>query len=167
VVKRTKKKKGAYRQCSAEDPEATFRKHGDAPTTFGYNAAILTTRTRIRAVAVVTGAAPDNEVLDPLVTFMQQHDLPLPRYLEGDMAFGHGASRALVHRRTNGETTLVAKIPTAGGKDPNRFGPEQFLVLRDADGGLERCIKWTHCQAQPNRQFPSLIPKMNPIGNTR
>ena len=139
VVKRTKKKKGAYRQCSAEDPEATFRKHGDAPTTFGYNAAILTTRTRIRAVAVVTGAAPDNEVLDPLVTFMQQHDLPLPRYLEGDMAFGHGASRALVHRRTNGETTLVAKIPTAGGKDPNRFGPEQFLVLRDADGGLERC----------------------------
>jgi len=137
VVKRTKK--GTYRQCSAYDPEATFRKHGDDPARFGVNVSLLATQTRIRAVTVLTGAAPDAEGLTPLMRFMRRHGLTFPKYLEGDKAFGHGAPRFEVHTLTDGETTLVANIPSPGGKDPDRYGPEDFLVLHDADGNLESC----------------------------
>jgi hypothetical protein len=71
--------------------------------------------------------------------FMRRHGLTFPKYLEGDKAFGHGAPRFEVHTLTDGETTLVANIPTPGGKDPDRYGPEDFIVLHDADGNLESC----------------------------
>lgn len=122
--------KGTYRIISATDLDATFRKHDD-DLTLGYNVAIATTATRIRAVVVVTGATPDSET--PVLLARQQvaANQPLPPSFIMDRAGGWGACRAHVDAVSDGYTQMVAHIPLGGGLDPDRFGPADFRVTSD------------------------------------
>jgi hypothetical protein len=122
-----RKDKGSYRIISATDLDATFRKHDD-DCTLGYNAAIATTSTRIRACVVTTGAAPDS--LTPKLLLEQQlkASLPLPPYFVMDRAGGTGAVRAGVDVASRGVTQMVAHTPLAGGADVNRFGVADFVL---------------------------------------
>jgi DDE family transposase len=122
--------KGDYRIISATDLEATFRKHDD-DLTLGYNVALATTSTRIRAVLVTTGATPDSETPPLLLGQQQAAGLPLPPYLIMDRAGGWGKVRAGVEALSGGQTQIVAHIPSAGGADPDRFGPADFRVSSD------------------------------------
>jgi hypothetical protein len=119
--------KGDYRIISATDLEATFRKHDD-DLTLGYNVALATTATRIRAVVVATGATPDSET--PLLLAHQQlaAQQPLPPFFIMDRAGGWGKCRARVDVVSQGHTRMVAHIPSAGGADPERFSPADFVV---------------------------------------
>ena len=126
--------KGEYRIISATDIDATFRKHDD-DLTLGYNVAIATSATRIRAVVVATGATPDNEA--PIVLAQQQlaAQQPLPPYFVMDRAGGWGKCRARLDVVSGGQTQMVALIPAAGGADPARFSPADFVV----DAERTRC----------------------------
>jgi hypothetical protein len=117
--------KGDYRIISATDIEATFRKH-DHDLTLGYNVAIATTSSRIRAVVVATGATPDNETPILLAAQQMAAQQPLPPYFIMDRAGGWGKCRARVDLLSGGQTQMVAHIPPAGGADPTRFGPADF-----------------------------------------
>ena len=130
VVERAAKDKGQYRLASAVDVAATFRKHDD-DVVFGYNAAIATTPTRIRAAVVATGSTPDSET--PVALLEQQRDagLPLPPQLIMDQAGGWGKTRAQVVEVSAGQTHMVALIPQAGGADLARFTPADFQVTPD------------------------------------
>jgi hypothetical protein len=122
-----REEKGSYRIISATDLDATFRKHDD-DLTLGYNVAIATTATRIRAVVVATGATPDSEA--PILLARQQlaaHQ-PLPPAFIMDRAGGWGKCRARVAVLSQGQTQMVAHIPPSGGADPARFGPADFVV---------------------------------------
>jgi len=125
-----RKNKGHYRIASATDLDATFRHHDDE-LTLGYNVAIATTGTRIRAVVVLTGATPDSEAPEALLRQQLAVGRPLPRYVVMDQAAGWGKCRARVDVVSAGQTQQVALIPPAGGADPRRFGPANFRV--DAD----------------------------------
>jgi hypothetical protein len=122
-----RKDKGSYRIISATDLDATFRKHDD-DLTLGYNVAIATTATRIRAVVVSTGATPDNEA--PILLAQQQLEAkqPLPPYFIMDRAGGWGKCRARLDVLSQGSCQMVALIPPGGGADPRRFGPADFVV---------------------------------------
>ena len=137
VVERSAKDKGQYRLASASDPEATFRKHDLDDVVFGYNAAISTTATRIRAAVVATGSAADSRA--PRAVLVQQRDagLALPCELVMDQAGGWGKTRAEVDGVSEGQTQMVALIPQAGGADLTRFTPADFPV--SADGASCRC----------------------------
>jgi hypothetical protein len=122
-----RQQKGAYRIISATDIEATFRKHDD-DLTLGYNVALATTATRIRAVVAVTGATPDSEA--PVLLAQQQLSAQqcLPPFFIMDRAGGWGKCRCRVDILSQGQTLMVAHIPPSGGADPNRFGPADFVV---------------------------------------
>jgi hypothetical protein len=122
-----RKEKGSYRIISATDLDATFRKHDD-DCTLGYNAAIATTTTRIRACVVVTGATPDSVTPSLLLSQQQAASLPLPPYFVMDRAGGVGAVRAGIDVASKGVTQMVAYTPQAGGADPTRFGLADFRL---------------------------------------
>ena len=122
-----RKEKGSYRIISATDLDATFRKHDD-DLTLGYNAAIATTATRVRAAVVVTGATPDSETPALLLAQQQAANLPLPPYFVMDRAGGTGAVRARTDVVSGGQTQMVAYTPQAGGADPERFGLADFRL---------------------------------------
>jgi len=126
--------KGDYRIISATDIDASFRKHDD-DLTLGYNVALATTATRIRAVVVASGATPDNEA--PILLAQQQLSAqqPLPPYFVMDRAGGWGKCRGRLDVVSGGQTQMVALIPAAGGADPSRFGPADFVV----DAERTRC----------------------------
>src|SRR3712207_7750211 len=129
--------KGHYRLASAVDVAATFRKHDTDDVVFGYNAAIATTATRIRAVVVPTGSTPDSEAPVALLAQQREAGLPLPPELIMDQAGGWGKTRAQVASVSNGHTQIVALIPQAGGADLTRFTPAAFQV--SADGTTCTC----------------------------
>ncbi len=128
VVERAAGQKGQYRLASAVDVEATFRKHDVDDVVFGYNAAIATTATRIRAAVAPTGSTPDSEAPVALLEQQCAADLPLPPDLIMDQAGGWGKTRAQVTTVSKGQTQLVALIPQAGGADLTRFTPAAFQV---------------------------------------
>jgi hypothetical protein len=136
VKERAAKEKGQYRLASALDVEATFRKHDDS-LCFGYNAAIATTATRIRAAVVLTGSRPDSEAPVVLLKQEQQTRLKLPPSLTMDQAGGWGKVRAEVETISEGQTMMVAQIPQSGGADLTRFTPADFRV--SVDGTRCRC----------------------------
>ena len=136
VKERAAKDKGQYRLASAADPEATFRTH-EATQSFGYNAAIATTATRIRAAVVPTGSTPDSEAPLLLLEQQQQGGMALPPSMTMDQAGGWGKTRAQVASRSEGQTTLVAQIPQSGGADRRRFTPADFQLT--VDGTRCRC----------------------------
>lgn len=124
-------KKGTYRIMSAVDREATFRKHEGSPATFGTNAVISTSATRIRAVVALTGSTPDSEAPCAVLRQEQAARDRLPAVLLMDQAAGHGKTRAGVDAVSQGQTTLVSRIPLAGGADLSRFVPTDFLLNDD------------------------------------
>jgi hypothetical protein len=119
--------KGDYRIISATDLEATFRKHDD-DLTLGYNVALSTTSTRIRAVVVATGATPDSETPALLAQQQKRAGLPLPPYFIMDRAGGWGKCRARVDVLSEGQTAMVALTPSPGGADPGRFSLADFQL---------------------------------------
>ena len=123
--------KGQYRLASAHDVEATFRKHDQDDVVFGYNAAIATTPTRIRAGVVATGSTSDSEAPIALLTQQRDAGLALPPELVMDQAGGWGKTRARVAAVSDGQTMMVARIPQAGGADLTRFTPADFAVSAD------------------------------------
>lgn len=128
VQERPATDRGEHRIISAVDRAATFRKHEGTPAVLGTNAVISTTATRIRAGVALTGSMPDSEA--PIVALQQQRDAdqPLPAYLVMDQAGGWGKTRARVAAVSDGQTTMVARVPPSGGSDPQRFGPAAFRV---------------------------------------
>ena len=110
--------------------EASFHKHDDA-VAFGYNAALATTPTRIRAVVVPTGSTPDSAAPVALLAQQQAAGLPLPPALIMDQAGGWGKPRAQVATVSAGQTRMVARIPQAGGADRLRFTPADFQLSPD------------------------------------
>jgi hypothetical protein len=54
--------------------------------------------------------------------------LPLPPQLIMDQAAGWGKVRADVDCQSAGQTTMVARVPSSGGSDPNRFTVAAFVV---------------------------------------
>ena len=122
--------KGTYRCQSAFDLQATFRKHEGSPATFGVNAVISTTTTRIRACVALTGSTPDCETPTAVVLQLQAAEAPLPPYLIMDQAGGRGPTRARVDVLSEGQTQMVALIPPSGGSDPRRFSIAEFRFNR-------------------------------------
>lgn len=128
VQERPLPERGERRLASAVDIEATFRKHDDQPAVLGTNAVISTTATRIRAAVALTGSTSDSQA--PLVVLEQQigaHQ-PLPPHLIMDQAGGWGKTRASVAAFSDGQTHMVAWVPTSGGSDPTRFTVADFQV---------------------------------------
>ena len=129
VCERADKERGSHRLASAVDHFATFRKHGDdAPAVLGSNAVISTTASRIRACVALTGSTPDSRA--PLAVLQQQQEagLPLPPQLVMDQAGGWGKTRAQIDAVSDGQTAMVAFIPSSGGSDPHRFSVADFQV---------------------------------------
>jgi hypothetical protein len=137
VEERPLDQKGSFRLGSPVDVEATYRKHEPDPAVLGYNAAIATTKTRIRAAVLLDGCAPDSQAPVALLEQQKQAGLPLPPALVMDQAGGHGKTRALVESVSAGTTQMVARTPQSGGYDPNRFGPADFQL--SADGQMLTC----------------------------
>ncbi|WP_129678049.1 transposase [Candidatus Chloroploca sp. Khr17] len=128
VTERPAKERGSRRIASAVDREATFRKHEGSPAVLGSNAIISTTRTRIRACVIVTGCTPDSVAPAAVLQQQQEAGAPLPEIIVMDGAAGWGKTRAEVHTRSDGQTSLVAPIPQGGGSDPARFSVADFQV---------------------------------------
>lgn len=124
-------KKGTFRIMSAVDLQATFRKHEGSPAVLGTNAVISTTKTRIRAAIALTGSTPDSEA--PCTVLRQELAAgdTLPAVLLMDQAAGHGKTRAQVDALSQGQTTIIALIPQAGGADLSRFTPVDFRISDD------------------------------------
>jgi hypothetical protein len=116
--------KGTYRCQSAVDLQATFRKHEGSPATFGVNAVISTTATRIRACVALTGSTPDCETPTVVVRQLQAAEVPLPPYL----IYGSGRP-AWPNARPSG--------PAECGPDPDGcLDPAQ---RRERPAPLQRC----------------------------
>jgi hypothetical protein len=127
--------RGEHRLASAVDREATFRKHDGSPAVLGTNAVISTTTTRIRACVALSGSQPDSLAPGTVLTQQRAADRPFPAYLVMDQAGGWGKTRASVDAISQGQTQMVARVPTSGGSDPSRFSVADFQI--DAD--LTRC----------------------------
>jgi hypothetical protein len=137
VSERADKERGCHRLASAVDRFATFRKHGDdAPAVLGTNAVISTTATRIRACVALTGSTPDSAAPAAVLSQQREANLPLPPHLVMDQAGGWGKTRAQVDAISEGQTAMVAWVPTSGGSDPHRFSVADFQV----DAERTRCI---------------------------
>jgi hypothetical protein len=132
VTARPKEDKGAFRLGSATDPEATYRVHGEKKSDFGYNVNVAVTDHFVREINAATGAQPDVTGVPTLITEqIAHHDLQPTKFLY-DAAAGTGKARAVFQAATGGYTQLVAPIPpSALGKNPTRFTPEQFTVSAD------------------------------------
>jgi hypothetical protein len=130
ITEREANDKGTYRCQSALDLQATFRKHEGSPATFGINAVISTTATRIRACVALTGSTPDCETPAAVVRQLLAAEVTLPPYLIMDQAGGRGPTRAKVDVLSEGQTQMVALIPPSGGSDPRRFSVADFRFNR-------------------------------------
>ena len=132
VTARPKEDKGAFRLGSATDPEATYRVHGEKKSDFGYNINLAVTDHFVREINAATGAQPDVTGVPTLITEqIAHHDLQPTKFLY-DAAAGTGKARAVFQAATGGHTQLVAPIPpSALGKNPTRFTPDQFTVSDD------------------------------------
>lgn len=131
IVERPLGEKGHRRLASAVDSEATFRKHEPKPAVFGGNAAIATTRTRVRAAVLLDGCCPDSAAPVALLEQQKAAGLALPTKMIMDQAAGHGKTRAEVDSFSGGQTAIVARTPQAGGYDASRFGGEDFKLSVD------------------------------------
>jgi hypothetical protein len=131
VQERQAADKGSYRIMSAVDLESTFRKHEGSPAVFGTNAVISTTSTRIRAAIALTGSTPDSEAPCAVLHQLIEARQPLPWLLIMDQAAGHGKTRAQADALSLGQSSILARIPQAGGADLSRFTPADFRLSSD------------------------------------
>jgi hypothetical protein len=103
----------------------------------GTNAVVSTSATRIRAAIALTGSTPDSQAPGAVLRQELAAGDTLPAVLLMDQAAGHGKTRAEVDAISQGQTTLVALIPQAGGADLSRFMPVDFRI--SDDGGACTC----------------------------
>jgi hypothetical protein len=129
--------KGSYRIGSALDLQATFRKHEPDPAVFGSNAVISITSTRIRAALILTGSTPDSQAPAAVVRQLQAWKVPLPAVLIMDQAGGMGKTRAELDALSQGQTTMVAHIPSTASAEAGRLPPSAFVL--SADGQTLTC----------------------------
>jgi hypothetical protein len=132
-------KQGSYRIGSATDPEATYRKHGQAPedTTFGYNVQVAVSSSGfVRATQAYTGAFSDRAGVAALIRTQKERQGFYPPKLIYDQAAGCGKTRAEVQVASTGQTLLVARLPPYE-KRSELFGPYDFTL--SADGQSLTC----------------------------
>lgn len=123
-------KRGQYRICSATDPEATIRNHGQKKRDFGYNVSVLATTHFICEIQVDTGSRPDSEAIPDLLQSQLEHHDHSPEKLIYDQAAGFGKIAHQVHQVTDGRTQLVAK-PVPSKRKAGRFAPEDYILSAD------------------------------------
>lgn len=111
-------KRGRYRICSATDPEATIRNHGQNKKDFGYNVSVLATIHFIHEIQADTGSRPDGDALpDVFETYLAHHEIA-PEKLIYDQAAGHGKTAAQIQEISKHQTQLVCKpMPKKKKKD--------------------------------------------------
>lgn len=123
------KKRGQFRICSATDPEATIRNHGDQKKEFGYNISVAATPDFIREIRADTGSSSDVTPIPDLLTAQAERGDAIPVRLIYDQIAGTGKTAHLVHVVSQGRTQLVAKpMPAKKGRT---FGPEEFTLSED------------------------------------
>lgn len=123
------KKRGKFRICSATDPEATIRNHGENKKDFGYNISVAATPDFIRAVQADTGSTSDVAPIPDLLTVQSERGDALPQKLIYDQVAGHGKTAHEVAVASDGRTQLVAyPMPP---KKTKSFGPEDFSLSED------------------------------------
>jgi transposase len=133
ITERQHGKKGTYRIGAAADLEASYRKnHNDTQAILGYNPSVLSTKIFVRETHLATGAEPDNVALTTVLQNQFDHHGFFPEHLAGDMAYGHGKTRAQIEQLTHGQTQIIALVPDYAQRSP-RFKPRDFTL---ADDGL-------------------------------
>ena len=125
----TKGKRGSFRICSATDPEASIRNHGENKKDFGYNISVVATPDCIRAIQADTGSTSDVTPIPDLLTTQAERGDPLPKKLLFDQIAGYGKTAHAVETASHGLTQLVA-YPMPPKKTKN-FGPEHFSLSDD------------------------------------
>ncbi len=139
------KDKGHYRLCSATDPQATCRSHGQNHTV-GYNVGVaVTPQAFIREIQAATGAEPDQVGVARLIEEQLKHQGTCPSKLLYDQAAGAGQTRAEVAKVSDGQTQLVAQVPPS--TTSGRFGPDDFHLT--PEGALECPNHKTTVNAHP------------------
>jgi len=124
------KKRGKFRICSATDPDATIRNHGDNKKDFGYNVSVAATPDFIRAIQADTGSTADTIPIPDLLTVQSERGDALPQKLIYDQVAGHGKTAHGVAAASDGQTQLVAyPMPP---KKSGAFSPEDFTLSEDA-----------------------------------
>jgi transposase len=122
-------KRGSFRICSATDPEATIRNHGEGKKDFGYNISVAATPDFIRAIQADTGSTSDVTPIPDLLTAQTERGDTLPEKLLYDQVAGHGKTAHEVETAGDGHTQLVAyPMPL---KKTKTFGPEDFSLSDD------------------------------------
>jgi hypothetical protein len=131
ITERKHGQKGSYRIGAAADPEATYRDHGaGSETILGYNATVIGTATFVRETRVDTGSRPDNMGLPDVLQSQYEHQGFFPSQVAGDMAYGHGKTRALVDELTDGQTQIIALVPDYS-KGSDLYSPKDFTLSDD------------------------------------
>ena len=122
-------KRGTFRICSATDPEATIRNHGENKMDFGYNVSVAATPDFIRAIQADTGSTSDVTPIPDLLTAQAQRGDALPEKFVYDQIAGHGKTAHQVAVASNGQTQLVAyPMPP---KKSRSFGAEHFALSQN------------------------------------
>ena len=122
-------KRGSFRICSATDPEATIRNHGEGKKDFGYNISVAATPDFIRAIQADTGSTSDVTPIPDLLSAQAARGDSLPEKLLYDQIAGYGKTAHEVETASDGHTQLVAcPMPP---KKSKTFGPEAFPLSDD------------------------------------
>ena len=131
IIERPHGQKGSYRIGSATDLEATYRKnHHDTQAVLGYNPTVLGSKVFIRETHLATGAEPDNVGLATVLKNQHERHGFFPEHLAGDMAYGHGKTRAQIEQLTHGQTQIIALVPDYDQRS-QRFNPRDFTLADD------------------------------------
>ena len=140
-----KKQRGRRCICSATDPEATIRNHGEHKKDFGANVSLAVTPTFIREIRADTGCSADVSAIPAMLAGQAEHHDVCPEKLIYDQIAGTGKTVHEVAVASGGQTQLVAK-PMPPKQSPT-FGPEAFTL---SDDGL-----WLTCPngRRSNRRY--------------
>lgn len=122
--------RGSYRLGSATDPEATYRTHGKAQATLGYNIQIAVSENFVREIQALPGAQPDGIAIPDMLAAQQEYHGVVPPKFIYDAAAGEGKTRARVAAVSDGQTQLVAPLLR---QDQTRtpFTPHDFTLAED------------------------------------
>lgn len=122
-------KRGHFRLCSATDPDATIRNHGDHKIDFGYNISVFATPDLIREIHADTGSTSDVTPIPDLLIAQAERGHTLPEKLIYDQIAGTGKTAHEVSQASHGRTQLVAHpMPP---KKSRTLGPEDFSLSDD------------------------------------
>lgn len=119
--------RGSYRLGSATDPEATYRTHGKAQATLGYNIQIAVSENFVREIQALPGAQPDGIAIPAVLVAQQKHQGIVPPKFIYDTAAGEGKTRARVAEVTDGQTQLVAPL-LRHDRQRKGFAPDAFTL---------------------------------------